>query len=185
MLALGAAVQADMMPVSPSGVGRCALPPTLVTVAVPGENPLVSFGVGSIAEFPTLPVRPAPAAHGHAGQVGRTQDVPILTDGQNSFSLCLYALLGLGLCKSVPLVKKVSFGCIPQWYHDGGPVQVGHSFVISPDCLGPAPVCFVQPDSPAENPISRYRFPDVVSRWRDSQFTPAALASRGPPSSCC
>ena len=144
---------------------------------------MASFDAGGIAAFPALPVRPVPAVHGDAGQIRETRNVPILTDGQNSFSLCLYALLGLGLCKSVPLVRKVSFGYIPQWYHDGGPVQVGHSFAISPDCLCSAPVCFVQPDGPAENPIPRYDFPTVVSRWRNSQLTPAVFASRAPPSS--
>jgi hypothetical protein len=181
--AIGATAQADMMPVSASDVGCRPLPPVPVAVAEPGVNPLASFDGGSIDGFPALPIGPGPAANGDAGQVREAQDVPVLTDGQNSFSLCLYALLGLGLCKSVPLVRKVSFGYIPQWYHDGGPVQVGHSFAISPDCLCPAPACFVQPDGPAENLIPRYHFSAVVSRWRDSQFTPAVLASRAPPSS--
>jgi hypothetical protein len=183
VLALGAAVRADMMPVGPSPgeYGRAAA--ESVATAVPEAEPLVAFTGGGIADFPVLPVASGPAADEDAGQVRATKNVPILTDGQTSFSLCLYALLGLGLCRSVPLVKKVSLGYIPQWYHDGGPVQVGHSFAISPDCLCAGPVCFVQPEGPAEDPIPRYHFPDVVSRWRDSQFTPMVRASRAPPSS--
>ncbi len=111
-----------------------------------------------------------------------TQTAQIETDGQNSLYLCLYAMLSMGLCKSVPYVKKVSLGIVPQWYHDGGPFQIGHSQAISPDCLDSAPVyCFIQPDGRADDLMPRYRPGAVVSCWRTSQFTPSALASRGPP----
>ncbi len=114
--------------------------------------------------------------------VALTQGVRILADGQGSFSLCLYALLGVGLWKSAPLARKLSFGGIPQWYHDGGPTQIGHRLAIAPDCLCAAPACFIQPDRRTEDPIPRYHFATVVSLWRSSQFTAAVLASRAPPS---
>lgn len=108
--------------------------------------------------------------------------VQIATDGQNSLHLCLYALLSMGLCRSVPYVKKVSLGIVPQWYHDGGPFQIGHSSAISPDCLDAAPIyCFIQPDDRADDLTPRYRPGAIVSCWRTSQFTPSVLASRGPP----
>jgi hypothetical protein len=119
-----------------------------------------------------------------AGQqaAGGPQSPCVLKDEQDSLGLCLYALLGLGLCKSAPLVRKVSLGAIPSWYHDGGPCQIGHSFAISPDCLSPVSVyCFVQPDRRDENPSPRYRRRGTVSLWRESQFTLSVLASRGPP----
>ncbi len=181
VLALGANVRADMMPVSPSNDARTPSPVACVATERQGVNPFTSFAGSGITDLGLPPVTSLPSAGTDAGQVSETQSVPILTDGQNSFSLCLYALLSLGLCKSAPLVKKFSFGYVPQWYHEGGPAQVGHSFAISPDCLSTAPVCFVQPDNVAENPIPRYHFPTVVARWRSSQFTPAVLASRAPP----
>jgi hypothetical protein len=106
----------------------------------------------------------------------------IRADEQNSLDLCLFALLGLGLCKSAPYVRKFSFGAIPDWYHTGGPSQIGHSFAISPDCLSlkPACRCRMQPDSTAAT-VSQFRLEIVESLWRRSQFTPAVLASRGPP----
>ena len=185
VLALGGAVRADMMPVSSSDAGSPQPLSARLATEQPGLNPFTSLNSAGIADLGLPPAPSLPRTESEAGQVCDTQPVPIVTDGQDSFSLCLYALLGLGLCKSAPLVKKFSFGYVPQWYHDGGPVQVGHSFAISPDCLCSAPACFVQPEGPAENPIPRHHFSAVVSRWRNSQFTPAVLASRGPPSSRC
>jgi hypothetical protein len=74
------------------------------------------------------------------------QPTTILIDRQDSMTLCLYALLGLGLCKSAPWVRKLTFGTIPEWYHDGGPFQVGHSCRIAPDCTCPQEAYFLQPE---------------------------------------
>lgn len=118
-----------------------------------------------------------------AGQVGDSQPALILSDRQDSLSLCLYAMFTLGLCRSAPWVKKLSFGVVPGWYHDGGPFQIGHSHAANPDCLISVPVyCFLQPDpNAAENPTPQHRQRCVVVLWRTSQFTPSVLASRGPP----
>jgi hypothetical protein len=118
-----------------------------------------------------------------AEPAGVAQPVYVLTEGRTNFHLCLCALLSLGLCRAAPWAKRLSLGVVPDWYHHGGPFQIGHSLAVSPDCLCPTLVCFVQPDSVAENPIPRYHFATVVSRWRNSQFTPAVVAPRGPPSS--
>ena len=79
------------------------------------------------------------------------EDICIRSDGQNSLGLCLCALLGLGVCRSAPWVKKLSLTVIPEWYHDGGPRQIGHSLAVTPDCLCSSSACFVQPQSPAED----------------------------------
>ena len=52
-----------------------------------------------------------------------TPDYQPLTDGTNSLSLCLSALIGFGLFGSAKYIRTVSFGFIPDWYHDGGPIQ--------------------------------------------------------------
>lgn len=107
----------------------------------------------------------------------------ILSDRQNSFHLCLYALLGLGLCKSGPGVRRFSFGMIPEWYHAGGAFQFEHSLAIPPDGLRGAPVhCLIQPDGPVRDPTPQYRYDAIVLLWRSSQFAPAVLASRAPAS---
>jgi hypothetical protein len=117
--------------------------------------------------------QPEPVAEGPA--------VVVLSDRQDSLTLCLYALMGLGLCKSAPWVRKFSFGVVPQWYHDGGPWQIGHSFAASPDGCCPAPVCFVQPEAPHKNLSPQYAWGAVTSLWRHSQATPITLAGRAPP----
>jgi len=118
----------------------------------------------------------------HVGQTSQAPQPQILVDNTSSLSLCLYALMGLGLCSSAHWVKKHSLGFIPEWYHNGGPFQIGHSLAVTPDNLSITPArCFVQPVIVAEDLIPIYRSMTVRSLWRESQFTPAVIASRGPP----
>ena len=182
VLAFGTSVHADMMPVSRLDAGRvqasCVREPigpqdsrsSTLHVGWPVTGGLDSLALGSSLHVDA-----------DAGSVGETQPVQVLDDDQSSLSLCLYALMGFGLCRTAPWVKKLHFGGIPDWYHHGGPFQIGHSQAISPDCLCHAPACFVQPDSAADPHIPQYHFAIVVARWRNSQFTPAVLASRAPP----
>jgi hypothetical protein len=136
-----------------------------------------------MADWGSLPVGFPAQLNPEAGQAGATKPAQILTDRQNSLTLCLYALLGLGLCRSAPLVRKFHFSCIPDWYHSGGPSQIGHSFAISPDCLTSTPVvCFVQPAGETEDVAPQYLSGAIAALLRKSQFTPTTLASRGPPS---
>lgn len=182
VLALGAPIQADMMPVSALGAGHQQPAPTCIPANVEGTE----FG-GAIAhcagaaDFTPFSFEFLPKGTVEASQTSETQPSLILTDGQGSLSLCLYALISLGLCRSAPWVKRFSFGVIPEWYHNGGPSQIGHSLAISPNCLCTAVVCFIQPDRIADDPIPQYRQRTVTSLWRESQFAPTLLASRGPP----
>jgi hypothetical protein len=148
-------------------------------VSLPVGSPAASQSADLVTPIGVAPGSLAVTTDGAAPDVAAVQ---IASDRQNSLHLCLYALLTMGLGKSVPYVKKFSLGVVPQWYHDGGPFQIGHSQAISPDCLDSAPVyCFIQPESGAEDPSPQYRPGAVVSCWRTSQFTPSALISRGPP----
>jgi len=106
----------------------------------------------------------------------------VLEGGPGSMSLCLYALMGLGLCSAPHWIKRISFGHIPEWYHGGGPFQIGHSYAATPKSLCTLQVCcYLPPDVPVEDPIPRYCLGIIVSCWRKSQFTPDVIASRGPP----
>jgi hypothetical protein len=185
VLALTANIHADMMSPSSLHARYGQSPRACVTTDQQCTNLYSPFGCPSITEMDLPPVKSLPAPNGDLEQARQMQPVQILSDGQTSFSLCLYALLGLGLCKSAPFVKKLSFGIIPQWYHDGGPSQIGHSHAVGPNCLCSATVCFIQPDCTAENHAPQYHFATVVFLWWKSQFTPNVLASRGPPLCCC
>lgn len=173
-------VRADLIPVSTGDVVNRAQSPMCDRADLASPAHLTLF-------FPSLDVDPLPVGsltEGWGGdeQTGETEDVPVLTERQDSLTLCLYALFSLGLCKSAPWVKKLSLGVIPGWYHDGGPFQVGHSLAISPDCLDPAPTyCLVQPDCRDKVPMPQSHGEAIVSRWRKSQFSPAVEAPRGPP----
>lgn len=106
-----------------------------------------------------------------------------LADGQGNLGLCLYALVGLGLFHSVPLAKKFRFSHVPDWYHSGGPAQIGHSLLMAPDCLSPAPLCgFIQPDDTEVDRLPQYFRGTLLSLLQRSRYTPTPLPSRGPPS---
>ena len=143
-------------------------------------NPLNCTGV---ADLDLWSAGSLPEADADAGQTSQIQPPQTLTNGPSSLSLCLSAMIGLGLCSSAHWVKRISFGFVPEWYHNGGPFQIGHSLAVSPDSLCPVPAyCFIQPVRVVERLIPQYRLGTVVSLWRKSQFTPDVIASRGPPS---
>ncbi len=147
------------------------------------SSPFDSFSTAGLSSSWPVEFLPEPGA-----DLSQSSEMPsprTLTDGQSSLSLCLSALIGLGLCSSAHCVRKLRFGFIPEWYHNGGPSQIGHSFAVNPDSVCPVPVCcFVQPDHKPEYPMSTSRLRDIVSHWRKSQFTQEVLASRGPPAIC-
>jgi hypothetical protein len=140
------------------------------------------FDYPGVTGLDSLPVRFLSISNDDVGQTREAEPIPVLADGQSSFSLCLSALLGLGLCRSVSFARRLPFGRLPEWYYQGGPSQIGHCFAISPDCLTSTQVfCFVPPDGTAEDFRPQSYQGTSASVWRKSQFTPTALAARGPP----
>jgi hypothetical protein len=178
-----APVQADMMSTSRPDIPFGNTPQVRISSDLASRDLLTPFDSGDVTNLDLLSSELLSSAMAHADPTGQTQAVQVFAKEPRSFDLCLYALMGLGLCKSAPWVKKLSFGHIPEWYHSAGPYQIGHSFAISPDCLCSTPVCcFVQPDDRAESRVPGHRFATLISGWRNSQFTPATFTSRGPPS---
>lgn len=176
-------VHADMMPMSAPDIG-CGKSPYVLCGQTDlrytdFSNPLNYPGVADLDLWP-IGFLPEPTAD--TGQTSELQNLLSFTDGPGNFALCLYALVGLGLFKSAPWVKKLSFSSVPEWYHNGGPLQIGHSIAVNLDSVCPVPVyCFVQPVHTAEDLMPKYRSGTILSLWRKSQFTPNVLASRGPP----
>ncbi len=144
----------------------------------------LSVDWSSAAGFDCLPAACLPEAKTETGEAPQAKASQVLADHQSSLTLCLYVLMGVGLCKTVPSVRKLSLGCIPDWYHDGGPFQVGHSHAIAPDLCLPSLVCFIQPDSPAEDFLPNYDRGMIASLVRESLFPSNLLASPGPPVHC-
>lgn len=183
-LGVGTAACADMMPAPSADLWRSEPLSPLVLESPQEVRYSRSLTCLGIDDLDVLPITALSESNGDVGQTLGTLPATILVDRQNSFDLCLYALIGLGLCRSAPWVKRLSFCQIPDWYHHAGPYQIGHSFAMGPECLGSTTVCFIQPDSVSiEEPLPQYRGEALLSLWRKAQFTPIALASRGPPPS--
>ena len=176
LLAFTAAVRADMMPVSHED------PVCRQSPASNAEPDLQYENLSGLANPDSLSFELLPEADAQIGQTSDLQQLQSLTDGPNSLKFCLSALISLGICCSAQWIKKISLGFVPEWYHEGGPFQIGHSHALMSGTLCPAHVyCFVQPFRAEDNNLPRYFLKTIVSFWRKSQFTPVVLASRGPP----
>lgn len=176
-------VYADMMPIHTTNAERGQLP-YIPCGQTDLQCPDLSspFNYSSVTDLDLWPADLSPEPTADTAQTSEAQNLRSLTDGPGSFALCLYALIGLGLCQAAPWVKKLSFEFIPEWYHDGGPFQIGHSHAVTPETLYPTPAyCFIQPACMVESHIPQYSLRTIVYLWRESQFTPDVIAARGPP----
>jgi hypothetical protein len=176
-------VQADLMSVASSGtqcVGRACAPATdaprrMGSFRALGNSCDFDLGLRLIdpsVEIETERREPTPPAN-----------LVILTDRFDSVDLCLYALLGLGLCRSGQWVKESGLAFVPDWYHHGAPLQIGHSYAVGPDCLCLNLVCFVQPETTPEDLKQERRQGIIAPLLRKSVFTSIPSVSRGPPHS--
>ncbi len=175
-------VYADMTPVSQSDAKRVQLSNACRLAELQYTNLSSPYNPPSVTELDLWSVKFFTEAKADVSQTSEIQHLQILTNGQGSFNLCLSALIGLGLCSSAHWVKRLSFGFVPEWYHNGGPFQIGHSFAVTPESLCPVPAfCFIQPVCTVEDSLPQYRLGTVTSLWRKSQFTPVVIGPRGPP----
>ena len=180
--AITASVRADMMPACHMGVTSSPM----AQVGKRGSSqPSVAVNLLA-APTPASLAPPSPAlvaaTNGDLATANQAQPrLQTLEDDHSSFDFCLYALMGLGLWKAAPQMRRMSLGDIPDWYHHGGPLQIGHSHAVGPSCLCSAAVCFVQPDHTVDDFSPQYRIRTIVSSWLESQFAPCVHASRGPP----
>ena len=185
VFAVTGGVRADMMLVSSGDIERHQ---DVVARSEPANQSTIFTGLldyQSVGELQPGPIQYSVNAGIDRGRTSTSRTLRILNDGQSSLSLCLSAIIGLGLCSSAHCLKKLSFGFIPEWYHNGGPFQIGHSIAVNPDSICPVPAyCHVQPVRTAEDFIPQYHLGTIVSLWRKSQFTPDVIASRGPPVAC-
>ena len=151
-------VYADMTPVSRSDA-KC-----VQSSHICGRTDLQYTNLSSPSNFSSVghldlwSVEFLPEANADVSQTSEIQHPLSLTNGQGSISLCLSALIGLGLCSSAHWVKRLSFGFVPEWYHNGGPFQIGHSYAVTPESFCPAPAfCFIQPVCTVEDFFPRAR----------------------------
>lgn len=180
LLAVAPSGRADMIPLSDRDMGSDGLGVFISDCpAELAQDGSVLFSTLDGVGLDRLPAGPLVDAQMAAEDADSPQRICILMDTQGSLGLCLYGLLGLGLCKAATFL----FVCvIPVWCHDGGPCPIAHRLDLSPDGLHPVPMyCLVPPGCTTKDSLPRYRQEAIVVSWRDSQFTPIALAPRGPP----
>lgn len=132
--------------------------------------PSFSHGVFGLAQpLAALPSDVAPAA-------ASLRELP---PAPSSMALVLSALATLGAYQGVRSVKRLHLNFTPDWYHTGGPTQIGHATPFDLEFGGALPVC--EFDEPVARPAFTYRIPrEICSRLR-SQFLLLTESPRGPP----
>jgi hypothetical protein len=186
VLFLTGTTYADMMPAWRPDVGSV---PTGIVCNRADLQPVHTanlFAGLSLIELDSRSVTCLPEAGADVTQAHRAQPpAQLFANDRSSLELCLYALLGLGLCRSAPCLKRVHMGYVPDWFHSGGAHQVGHSYVLEWNSLSSPPPCYVQPVYSSEQISSQYHEGTIVSLLRGSQFMPCTLTSHGPPLCSC
>jgi len=129
-----------------------------------------SFGfLGAAAGFDS-----APSAEQTAGAPSLRE----LPPAPSSMALVLSALASLGAYQGARSLKRLHLGITPDWYHTGGPVQVGHATPLDLE-FGPPAECVL--DEPVRSPVLAYRLPrERCSRLRLQLFL-SVESPRGPP----
>ena len=141
-------LRADMAtPANPGGAGTSACSRYVQVADLDGPglsdgSPMAASEVGlagSAARVP-FPVSSAQTAG---------KDARVLPPEPNSASLFLSALGTLGAWQMSRLPRKPQWGHLPEWYHPGGPNQIGHVLAVGPDC-GTLAVCgLAHPEDPS------------------------------------
>jgi hypothetical protein len=123
-----------------------------------------------------------PAIRIDVSEPPESRPVIILREKEGSFTLCLYAMMSLGLIDSVPWTRKWMFRAMPRWYRNGCPGVYRPCLAISVMMRHPEPTAhWDRPPDPVQDTQARHRPETTVLLWQESQFTLPVLAARGPP----
>ena len=109
-------------------------------------------------------------------------DVRVLSGGPGSVALFFSALSGLGAWQLGRSARKFNLASVPDWYHAGGRIQVGHVTAINPDLTAPATISIC--DLLAEQSMQLLLRRAVPLRLRSQCSTPALATPRAPPYLC-
>jgi len=137
----------------------------------PGAAMDMAFGIAAVDPPMVFPASPEAGAK-----------TIVLPADLSSLTMFLTAIGSLGAWQFVRAARggRFHFGhChIPEWYHTGGPTQVGH--VIALDLRNQTPIFYCL-DRPGGSPSLAHSLRRVVYVRRKSQFAPFSATSRGPP----
>jgi hypothetical protein len=179
--------RADMTSAASSDAQAVALGPAgpqAERERISATDPLV--GLDPVDLSTCIPFAPLPDTGANAADPGTAQEaLRLLPDDRSSLDMCLYALMGLGLCRSASWVKRLSLGSIPEWYHSGDPGQLGPSCAVGPNCLCPMAACFIQPNAEAEDRLARLLRQTTAFSRSQAQSPCDPFPPRGPPPRSC
>lgn len=110
------------------------------------------------------------------------QPLQVLTEKDDSLTLCLSALMSLGLCNSIPWTRKWVVRPLPRWYWSGCPGVYRPCLAISVILLHPEPTApWDPPADPPQDAQAHSLSETTVPLWQESQSTLPVLTARGPP----
>jgi hypothetical protein len=179
------AVRADFSPWSSDSTETAAPAPALrePDIRLPKEDPPAFIGVEDSYTGEALRLHPLhdPAGLGEPAaasesEAGEFRSLPGLP---GSARLFLSAVLSLAAWQALRSTRHLHLSALPDWYHSGGPVQIGHAVPFDLDCselpLRPLETAVVEP--PAGCGLTRI---EHCRPWT-SQYAPVQAAPRGPP----
>ncbi len=124
-----------------------------------------------------------PAGPGRTGGVrlpprGMVRELPPLP---GSATLFLSAVLSMGGWHLVRSARHFHWAALPDWYHAGGPLQIGHAPPLDLHCHALPPCCFERPCGEREPHVLVRRVPIARRPRRNSQTSPDLVGPRAPP----
>jgi len=98
----------------------------------------------------------------------------------SSTELFLSAMLGMGAWQLVRTTKHLHLASVPEWYHHGGPVQIGHAVPCDLQ-FAPAVLCVFDRPAVGVTLCPERTWADYVPIKSDQPFLRSSVALRGPP----
>ena len=155
-------------------------------VSVPnalGHADLINDLLGDTSTPPNRLLADVEQADCGTGGAGRVAETLTLPPGPGSANLFLWALGGCGLWQAGRSARKLQLGALPEWYHAGGPAQIGYATPLDVEFSRAAmPLCCF--DVPAEigNEASgRWGLGCEPAYHLSARHFLLAAAPRGPP----
>ncbi len=114
-------------------------------------------------------------------------DVRELPPLPGSAALFVSAVLSMGGWHLVRSARHLPWGALPDWYHTGGPLQIGHAVPLDLD-FDAVPPCWLEStaDSGGSDRARLYHIPRGDGPRCEAQGLFLTLAApRGPPASSC
>ena len=168
-LAVAVSAQADLAGPEPRAGQSC----TVLTAPLASPSGQEGLALARVGIGGGLPGGDRPAAN----SAGR--EVHVLPGAPSSLALFLSAMGGLGLWQMGRSARKIHLANVPEWFHTGGPVRIGHSTPVEPDLAANLPACrFDQPAG--EHCLLCFNDPERDALVR-SQTHLGIEPARGPP----